>query len=213
MSREAGAAPRIAVDPTVAGVLHAEADERRGAADVLEISAFALDVDGGLRGKRSVGAAGPGPCLTKLHEIEGLALARRVLGSSAVFPTRASFLYYEAGSYGLLHHDISQCTVTLLLALTQAEPLRIYPSFGKPRQDDLEVLNAAPYGAAAEFEGWCAAELGPGRMAATTIPILTDSFVALDGREMAHARYPQDELVMVASLCYAALSYRPTWKL
>ena len=191
--------------------LQAESEHRRPQADLLVIRRFSLDEDGALRGKRNTYAVGPGPVLDNLFLGAGLELAQ-IAAKTSVFPTRASYLFYDQGCQTHLHHDITQCVVTILLSLTRgAEPLVIYPQLGKVSPRDVDMFNSVSSDERFSFEREVGAVIGVNRMAGIGLPIVPDSMVAITGRDVAHARYPSKSSVTVASMCYAPLVHRPRW--
>ena len=205
---------RAPIDAELRATLRAEAEAQRAQSDPIVLAEFGIDGDGALRGKRHVVAAGPGPALAALHRGAGLELARRAVDDGMpTFPTRASLLYYGAGDHAMLHHDVSQCTVTILMCLSgKADPLIAYPAFGRADEADVAALNAAPIDSRERFEQAVGERLGAERLRSFPIDISPDSLVALPGRDMPHARYPQPDPVMVAALCYGALAHRPAWR-
>lgn len=190
-----------------------EAASRQEIAELIAIDSFSLDEDGALRGKRHVSASGPGPVLTGLHHGVGLALARSASSHpTALFPTRASYLYYAPGDFVLLHHDVTQCTVTILAALSaSADPLVTYPSFGTATASDIPHLNAAPFDSHSAFDAFMNTRLPAERLVSMPIQINSDSLLLLPGRDLLHARYPQDNEVAMVALCYSALIHQPHW--
>lgn len=193
--------------------LRLEAGSQSSLSDLITIAEFSLDADGALRGRRQVSASGPGAALARLHQGAGLEMARRAVGSSlSVFPTRASYLYYAPGDFALLHHDVTQCTVTLLASLSEgADPLYAYPSFGRASEADVPHLNAAPFDDAYSFHSFMKARVGADRISSFPLEISSEAMIALPGRDLLHARYPQDSPVSVLALCYSALTHRPSW--
>lgn len=185
--------------------LKSEAEAQRAVADPVLIEDFGLDVDGGVRGKRHIHAAGPGPELAKLHNSLALDLAEESVSPPLrpLFPTRCSYLYYEPGDYALLHQDVPQCVVTVLTALHGAEPLYCYPWFGASAETDLNVLDAAPFSDADSFETFVATTLGARRVQHSAVTITPGTMTALHGREVPHSRYPQQRSVTMVALCYA----------
>jgi hypothetical protein len=203
--------PRQLLSSDVQASLRSEADDLRVHAGGATIARFHLHDDGSLRGKRRVRVATGGARLHELHHTVGLDAARRA-SNVQLYPTRACYLYYEPGDYALLHHDVSQCTVTLLACVAgDAEPLILYPSFGRATESDIEALNAAPVCDRVMFESYLADHIDPARLSAVSLEPTADLIVAQRGRDIPHARYPQDSPVTMAALCYAALVHHPAW--
>jgi hypothetical protein len=193
--------------------LREEAKTQGKKTDLITIEKFSLDADGALRGKRRVSAAGPGPVLNRLHFGLGRELAEKSeIGDFSIFPTRSSFLYYAPGDYVLLHHDVTQCTVTILATLgDSADPLYAYPGFGTAGEADIPHLNGAPFDSRESFETYVGQRIGEERVRSAALRLKPTFMVALPGRDLLHARYPQDSPVVVVALCYSALAHRPQW--
>jgi hypothetical protein len=194
------------------------ASEARSLGDRSEpatIARFYVHDDGSLRGKRRVNVATGGTALHTIHHGVGLALARDLLASvdaAQVYPTRACYLYYAAGDYALLHHDVTQCTATLLLpVLGEPAPLVLYPNFGTPRNSDIIALNEAPVSSQSAFEKSLSRRLDEARLRSRVLTLPEGRLVGQTGRDVPHARYPQTDAVVLAAFCYAALVHRPPW--
>jgi hypothetical protein len=194
--------------------LTSEANEHRRLARSTTVGAFRIDGDGSLRGPRQVGVATGGATLNRLQREYGMSIALEAYSSSAgqLFPTRACYLYYAPGDYALLHHDVSHCGVTLLACLSDnAEPLLLYPDFGRATVEDALTLNSARATDRAEFDRRVSGRIDATRMRSVEIRLEPGAIVAQRGRDVPHARYAQAQMVTVAAVCYAPMTHTPAW--
>ncbi len=205
--------PRLSAETKAALQVEAALLEARAAPAT--IAQFHIHEDESLRGKRRVSVAAAGAALDALHQNVGLDLARQLLadvGARQVYPTRACYLYYGIGDFALLHHDVTQCTATLLVAVAGTpQPLILYPSFGQAVDSDIEALNAAPVAPREVFESFLADHIAATRLESTVVDFPPGAIAAQRGRDVPHARYPQDSPVTMAALCYASLVHHPAW--
>lgn len=147
-----------------------------------------IDYDGRLRTSRQLSLGAPGEKLIEFHRDSGLEMARR-FASTDVYPTRASYIYYEVGDYFGPHQDVPQCDVTLIIPLTFPSHLTVYPS----------GLEGAP---TRIFEQYTRSEL-PG---AIRIDYQAGNIYGIRGGRLLHSRRPASiSPEMVAVACYSAL--------
>lgn len=164
-----------------------EARHQRLHALHVEDSINRVDARGGLRTRRRMHVADPGHQLASLHDGLGTSLANE-FGAGKYFPTRSSYIYYDVGDFIGPHHDIQQCQVTLLAALTPDKTLDIY----------LDGVEGPPDSV---FERFLADALS----ARATVAMPLGTVLALRGESLVHAYRPTTSSAVTAVMCYAGL--------
>lgn len=149
------------------------------------------DANHALRTRRQLWGASAGELLLGLHSRSCRDLVAHATGTS-VFPTRCSYVRYDAADFLGPHHDTYSCNVTLLIPLTHAGELEIYPQALEGAPDDL-------------FDTFVRGDLAGSQR----IQYQPQRAYVLRGRQLAHARKPKMAGETTAVLCYGELCARP----
>lgn len=178
-------------DERTLAILRDEGERCRDAAVLRTIDVPRIGDTGRIGSQTCHRLAAPGPELQGLHESDEVrALAHALLGK-VVFPTRASYLYYEVGDHVGLHQDAISCELTLLVALSAGrEPITLHP----------ELVDAAPermLALAMATDG-----LPPGGV---DVAYPEGGAIALIGGRLPHRRAPVNQPAMIAALCFKPL--------
>jgi len=200
-------------DETVA-ILVEEARLLRPIAERIFSDVCELETDGAVNGRGSCLVSGPREALREFHSGSGLAIAREFAGGRLdVFPTRASYIFYDAGDYSFFHNDAVHAHITVLVGLSAGLiPLRLYPEFGRASRADVDHLNEIAHIdedrlSLAMFERF--GTRGLHREA----EVLEGHALAIRGRRVAHARPRQPIAGAVVSACYSFLQPPREWQL
>jgi len=130
------------LDDELLGYLRREGQSRRPLAVVRKRLVPKIGDTGRVASHAQHFLSSPGPVLQEIHESEELVAFVGALLGKVVFPTRASYLYYEPGDYVGLHQDVSSCELTLLVNLFAGkQPFTVHPELsGVTAERLLEVV-------------------------------------------------------------------------
>jgi hypothetical protein len=171
-----------------------------------------LEPDGAVNGRGRCWIAGPGAKLREFHKGLGLEIARAFSqAESAVFPTRAAYLFYDKGDFSFFHHDAVHAHITIIIGLSDhLLPLVVYPSFTHISTDDIARLNEIGVPGDNDFTERISHEFGH-RAISRSVPIPIQHLVAIRGRRVPHAHAPQPYAGFVCTACYSFLQPPRDW--
>lgn len=194
--------------------LATEALELRPVAEKLDELACEREPDGAVNGRGRCMISGPRDKLRSFHSGIGLEMAREFSGhASAVFPTRASYLYYETGDFSFFHHDAVHAHITVIVGLSEdLLPLLLYPDFGPVSANDVMALNDIKETERTALARAMEDKFGA-RSRSSEVEILNGHAVAIRGRRVPHARARQPTPAIVCTACYSFLRPPRDWQL
>lgn len=202
---------RTAIAPLTFQGLVDEAGFCRAGAQRVESETCLLEADGAVNGRGRCWIAGPGEQLRDFHTRLGSQIAQNfAMDAGRVFPTRASYLYYDEGDYSFLHHDAIHAHITVIVGLSEhLTPLVMFPAFTAITSEDVERLNLMT---SIDLPGQMRSAFGA-RAYPHALKISYHEAVALRGRRVPHARLPQLSPGAVCTACYAFLKPPLEWML
>lgn len=132
VARQAGLfSSQFCIPQAIFDALLEECGAARSGAWRIESDICELARDGAVNGRGKCWIAGPAKALLNFQNDIGLAIARAFAGEEhELLPTRAAYIYYEAGDFSFLHHDASTSHITVVAGLTDGLlPLMLYRNF------------------------------------------------------------------------------------
>ena len=142
------------------------------------------DERGCLRTARSHWVSCGASVLAQIHEGPITEIVNSI-SNRTMFPTRSSFLYYDAGDFIGPHQDVQQCELTALVALTEDSTLQVYPRGCSGDPDEIQAAFLSGL-----LEGEESVDLGVART------------VVIEGGKLVHARRPGSERAITATFCF-----------
>jgi len=185
-------------------LLRSEAKQLEASADLVGSDTCALEFGIAVNDRGRCRVSGPGRNLRAFHKLSGLDFASEFSGIEApIFPTRASYIYYESGDYSFFHHDAASAHITLIVAISdELTPLVLFPQFGRATPADIVLLNRM--GNLPLYD--LCTEMGDafgerGRSVEVELPL--GCALAIPGRAIPHARPQQTSGGAVCTMCYS----------
>lgn len=161
-----------------------EAAQSRSFSFAQRESANKRDERGFLRTSRRFSVSSGGEVMASIHDS---LIARWMVDvvDHRALPTRASFLYYASGDYVGPHHDLAQCTYTVLVPITQPSYLHTYPEGLDGEPDEIERAFLA------------------GELLSKPVKLASKSASVITGQELMHSRPPGHAEAWTAVFCYS----------
>jgi hypothetical protein len=153
---------------------------------------YRISRDGRVSSPRHHRTATPGPVLRDTHEDQELIDLVESVVERKLFPTRASYIYYQPGDYIGLHNDTAACHVTLITSIVgNLDPLIVHHELGDLNPEQLLEVSRRH----------------EGRPPGGTPVQVPDSgrLLMLMGSAIPHHRPISLQHCAIATLCYAGL--------
>jgi hypothetical protein len=145
-----------------------------------------IEADGNFIAERRNSYSPAGPGLDAWHTDDAVLASVGKLTGCEVFPTRATYVYYDVGDFIGLHVDVALSRVTLLSRLSPVDdPVYVCPEL--LRVPLSKVLEEATSDYARRGK---------------PVPVPVGGFLAIAGADLPHFRPPGDEECLVVSMCY-----------
>jgi hypothetical protein len=199
---------QVRIPQTIFDALLKECVDARSRAWRIESDICELARDGAVNGRGKCWIAGPASALLNFQNGLGLTIAQAFAGREhEVLPTRAAYIYYEAGDFSFLHHDAATSHITVVAGLTDGLlPLMLYPGLSALSGDDVDSLNAINVSPDSDYTSAVANVFGT-RGVSAALPIPKQHAVGIAGRRIPHA-HPQQ--IVQGALCTACYSFLET---